>query len=226
MSRTLKTVYSWAFEARGGGAGGGAGSLAFPFDATENPLGAPWIGGETAGLDWQNMQSSGGVAHGVGASPIETGYDDNIAALTGYAANQYIEGVIHKAGGYAPAVAHEIELHLRCTIAANSITTYEFLMNSGGAFQIVRWDGAIGNFYTGISGTNQNGGLVGVVNGDVMRFEVTGSNFSVKQNGVLKLTFTDATYSSGSPGVGAFWRPDASIVPGSFGFSHVTVGNL
>lgn len=199
--------------------------IVFTFDATENPLGAPWINGDVVGLDWQNMQSSGGNAHGIAASP--TGYDDNIAALTGFNSNHYIEATVYKAGGYSPAITHEIELHVRCLIAENSITSYELLIpNASAGWQVVRWDGPVGTFYTGITPTAHNGGPVSIVNGDVIRYEVNGSDFSVKRNGVLIWTFTDATYSGGGPGVAAFWRSDASIVPGSFGFSSVTVGNL
>ena len=213
-------------------AGGGFGPPAtatppatFLFESTENPLGSPWVNGDVTGLDWQDMQSGSGNVYGIASSP--SSYDDNIAALTGYNTNHYVEGTIYRAGGYAPAVAHEIELHVRCAITANSITSYELLMNSDAEWQVVRWDGAIGNFYTGITPTNHNGGPgTACVHGDVIRFEVSGSDFSVKKNGTLVWTFTDTTHTNGGPGVGAFWRPEASAVPSSLGFSQVTGGNL
>jgi hypothetical protein len=198
----------------------------FEFATTENPLGSPWRNGAANGLDWQDMQSGSGNAYGTGASPgAET---DPIACLTGYNANHYIEATIFRAGGYSPAINHEIELHTRCTISANSITSYEFLMNTAGNYQVVRWDGAIGVLDFTITVTEQNGGPTGLmcVNGDVVRIEVTGSNFTMKLNGTTLATWTDSTYSTGGPGIASFWRPDVSIVPSSLGFSRVVVGNL
>jgi hypothetical protein len=198
----------------------------FEFAAVENPLGSPWRNGAADGRDWRNMQSGSDNAYGVGASPTE--FDDNIACLTGYNANHYIEGTIFCAGGYSPAINHEIELHVRCTIATGSITSYEFLMNTSGNYQVVRWDGALNSVNFGITVTEFNGGPTGrmCVNGDVVRVEVTGSNFTMKLNGTTLATWTDSTYSTGGPGIAAFWRVDGSIVPSSLGFSRVVVGNL
>lgn len=197
------------------------------FSLTENPINESggWRGGLTHGTDWQNMQTGSGNAYGVGASP--TGYDDNVACRTGaFTRSQFVEGVIWRASGYSPSIVHEIELMLHCTIAANNITAYELLMNSAGNFALARWDGTVGNVFFGISPTNQNGGPVGIVNGDVIRFSDDGAgNFTMKQNGVVVWTFSDATWQAGSPGMASFWRPDASIVPASFGFQSLSWGN-
>jgi len=195
------------------------------FPLTENPIseGGKWLNGATDGIAWQNMQTGSGNAYGTGASPSDT--NDNVASLIGYPANHYVQATIFRAGGYSPAIAHEVELLVRCTITANNIKAYEFLMNSAGAFDVVRWNGPL-NSFDSLTFSDQNGGPTAVVDGDVIRIEAVGSNFTMKQNGIIKRTWTDATHATGNPAMGAFWRPDASIVPSSFGFKDFAAGAL
>lgn len=203
-----------------------SGPMSTTFDADQNPLltqGGVWIGGETTGLIFQDMMVSGGVAHGIGASPDT--YDDNIACLTGHAANHFVEAVIYRAAGYAPAVPHEIELHVRMTIIPNEYVTYDWVMDTSGGYFAFRIDGPIGS-YTPMSFTNLNGGPVGLVDGHVWRLRVVGSVFTVSQNGVDVATWTDTTHAAGNPGIGMFWRPHASIVREALGFTSLLTGNL
>jgi hypothetical protein len=171
------------------------------------------------------MQTGSGNVYGTAASPSNA--DDNIACLTGFPANQYVQATVFRAGGYDPTPSvHEIELHVSCTITAHSITSYEFLMNSAGAFQVVRWNGALNDFFTGISVNTFNGGPTAVVDGDVMRVERVGNNFSMYQNAVLKWTWTDGNVTGGAPGVAAFWGSPTNIVAANFGFKDFTAGAM
>lgn len=198
--------------------------LSFDFATDENPLGAPWVHGGVTGLDWGNMKALGGNAVGANFSP--TGYDDPVACIPSISGDQFVEGVVYIAGGYAPVDNHEIELHLRCTIAANSIITYEVLFNIGtSAFQIVRWLGTIGSFDFTITGTAQNGGMVAPVDGTVIRFQVVGNLFSIFQDGVLKYTFTSSAHTAGGPGIAAFVRPGDTVLA-NYGWKSITAGSL
>lgn len=178
------------------------------FAANENPLseGGEWRNGQVAGLDWNNMKSVNGAA--VGAHIADgPSYDDPIACLTRtFPRGQYIKGIVFVDAGYAPPGSHECELHLLCTITSNSIQSYEFLIDPiSETFQIMRWNGTIGDL-TPLTVTDHNGGPVPAVDGDEFEFRCDQSgNFSVFQNGVLVWTFTDTTFTSGTPAIAAFW---------------------
>lgn len=208
--------------------GGGGGLNTFGpdnFSPNANPCDPTvWFLGANDGLDWNNPQSSSGHACGTTASP---GSDtDNTACRKGtFARKQFVQATCFRQGGYSPAVVHEIELLLHCTISAHSITTYECLFNSAGNFQLARWDGALDNVNFGISVTNQNGGPIAVVDGQVVKVQDDGAgNFSLFQAGTLVATWSDSTWTGGAPGHAYFWRPDASIVPASMGWTNMTGG--
>lgn len=208
------------------GAGGGVVfSSAFAF--TENPLrdGTSWREGKADGVNWNNVQTNGARAFGTADSP--TNDDDNIACLNPavftFTDNQYIQGTVFIASGYAPVTNHEIELHIGTVIGASSITTMEFLINMSGTSAMARWDGALNNVVFPIP---TGPGTTIVTTGDVFRFERTGSTYTVKQNGTLIYTLVDATRVGGTPGIATFSRPNASIVQSSFGWSLITAGNL
>lgn len=192
---------------------------------TANPISSTnWLLGLTDGLDWNDVQASGSHFCGINSSP---GSDtDNTAARKGtFHRKQFIQATCFRAASYNPAQVHEIELLLHCSITAHNITTYEVLLNSGGGFEINRWDGALDNVFFGLSITNHNGGPTNPANGDVFRFEDDGAgNFSLYQNTVLVATFSDTTWTGGAPGHAYFWRPSGSITPTSFGWTAMTGG--
>jgi hypothetical protein len=201
------------------------------FTSTENPVsqGGIWLNGLTNGLQWNDMQTNGAGVFGVSASP--SFYDDNVACINptvfSFGARQYIKGVIKRAGGYAPTMTHEIELHLRCTIGPNSVSTMELLMDSANSSTMNRWNGDL-NDVTILGPTGA--GIGALVDGDEVLFRVDENGvFEAFKNGsgTAALTITDTTpvLATGTPGVAAFWRPDASVVPTSFGFKSIEVGN-
>ena len=198
------------------------------FPLTENPIseGGAWVNGLATGLDWQNMQTGSGNAYATATNP--SAFDDNCAHLTGFSANHSIEGVVHKAGGYAPADVHEIELLVRCTITAQSAKAYEVLMDTAGNFQYVRWNGPVNDatfdLFTDGSGT----GPGTVANGDIIRAEMVGDWLTLFKNGSQVFTARDVTagkLTTGNPGIGSFMRGNGNVLA-SFGWQSIVAGNL
>jgi len=170
------------------------------------------------------MQSNG--ADALGTQPAPSEFDDNVAcinpAIFTFTRRQYIKGIVSREVGYNPAQNHELELQLLCTIGANSITTYELLMDTAGNSTINRWNGALND----VSFLSPAGSGIGAIaDGDEIHFRVDeNGNFTAFKNGASALTLTDATYTSGTPGIAAFWRPHASIVIASLGFKSIETG--
>lgn len=178
------------------------------FAGTESPIceGGSWQNGKTngtgscagiiGGIDWNDMAKQPGFAYNVNGS----GFSDGTAIVTGaWGATQYVRGVAKCNGSDTNP---EIELRVRSTIAAHSITGYEMdLACNSGAGQfvaIVRWNGPNGNF-TVLTPGNSNG----VSTGDVVEATAVGCVLNVYVNRALVATATDCTYSSGAPGIGS-----------------------
>jgi hypothetical protein len=202
--------------------------------APENPIcentgsGCNWIGGSTAGGSrWGNVQTVSGKAFGV-SEPTQFG--DPTAILTGtWGPNQTVTAVAKIAVNHTGSCCHELELRLRMTISANSITGYEAYcseMPDNRYCSIARWNGANGS-YVNLAGENNTY----VRNGDVMMATVTGTNptsISLYMNGTLVLTATDTgaagngfgafgPFTSGNPGIGFYDQQDGAW--SDFGFS-------
>jgi len=190
-----------------------AGTYTTNFPLTENPIseGGRWINGKDVGLDWQNVQTIPGQSSGTqNGNSINLGiYDDSTAVLTGpWGPNQTVQATV-VSGNQNTSAIEEVELRLRTTISAHSITGYELDFrntNPGGYVAIVRWNGPLNNF-TGLAG--ENNAYHGIKNGDVISGTVVGSLISVYVNAVLVCQATDSTYTGGSPGVG-FWMSGAA----------------
>ena len=199
------------------------GSYSTSFGATENPLsaGGVWTNGAQVGLDWSNVQTGSGNAYGTAINSPPP-YNDSIACLSGFSANQYIEGIVHKAAGYNPPDNHEIELFVRCAISAHNARGYEVNVQSNGAYsQIVRWNGPANDYFAmAASGP----GFGTPAHGDVMRVEVKGNTITVFKNGAQVLIATDASFSTGNPGIGFWCRPGGTLA--SFGWQSITAGGL
>lgn len=173
----------------------GAYSTKFPL--TENPIseGGKWINGGVVGLDWTNISTTPGLAIGhEGDIP----FSDATAILAGmWKADQEAEATVY---ALSPTVScgQEVELRLRTSIAAHSITGYEVSFSTAfGGLLIARWNGSLGDFDVLL---NQSGMIA--KNGDVVRATIVGNVISAYVNGVLVGQATDSTYASGSPGMG------------------------
>lgn len=194
------------------------------FGATENPIseGGVWINGGATGLDWNNIQTSGGNAL---ATRIETSappYDDPIACLDStkfsIGANQYAQATIFKNAGYTGS--HECELLLRFAITAHSATGYEVYWSNNGGLVLVRWNGAINDF-TALTSTNPGA----PTDGAVLRVEISGSTITAKINGATQFTWTDSTWATGMPGIGQNpYTPGGDVT--QQGWKDFTAGSL
>jgi len=171
-------------------------------------------------LAWQNFQTGSGNAFATATNPTQ--FDDSLAHLSGFGANQYIEGVVHRAAGYNPTDPHEIELLLRFAITANNARGYEILMDSQGSHQIVRWNGPVGDF-TVLPTTGPGTGPI--ANGNVIRAEMRGSVITVFKNGTPVSQATDTTFPTGNPGIGSFMRGTGNVLS-SMGWQSIEAGDL
>ncbi len=183
--------------------------------------GGAWRNGRAVGLDWSDVQSDGGIAFAT-AFNLPPPYDDSIAFLSGFAADHFIEGVVFKAPGYAPAVNHEIELFVRGDISSHNARGYEVNVQSNGAYsEIVRWEGPL-NMYTPLTTTGP--GLGTPVNGDLIRAEVRGTVITVYKNGSFAMSATDSVFTTGNPGVGFWCRPSGTL--DRYGWQSIRAGDL
>jgi hypothetical protein len=216
--------------AGGSGTGGAAGSgvtrtYTTMFPLTENPIseGGNWINGQTDGLDWHDMSTTPGLAigHQSGSS-----YTDGTALLTGtWGPTQSADAVVHAVKPQDDCY-QEVELRLRSTLAAHSCTGYEISFKatetSGAYLIIVRWNGAVGDFSYLL---NVSGAQYGVTEGDVVKATIAGNVITAYLNGVQMGSATDATYATGSPGMGMnLETADSTCVGtnGNYGYTRYT----
>jgi hypothetical protein len=218
---------------RGGGSGtsvpnikirGGGGTPNDPFSttfpATENPIsqGGIWKNGQADGLDWTNVRTTTNFAFGTESGG--GGFDDSTALLNNvsWGPDQTAQGtVVVTRASSDSGTAEEVELRLRSTLTAHSSTGYEVLCSVNSTvryIQIVRWNGAFGDF------TLLKDGTSGCSNGDVLKATAIGSTIAGYINGVLVISITDSTYTTGTPGMGFYLnKGDAGAFASDYGFS-------
>jgi hypothetical protein len=195
------------------------------FDLDEDPIseGGMWLNGRKDGIDWIDVIAKSGVAFGAvsrmgvperrkeqgnlaadadEAAP-EGDYDDPTAVLTGeWGKNQHGTATVFSRNPTEDWF-QEVQFRLRHTMTARSCTGYEVFwrcLKSDTAYaEIVRWDGAVGNW---TSLARRVGNEFGVQHGDVVEATIEGDVLKGFINGVEVITATDATYSSGAPGIG------------------------
>jgi hypothetical protein len=178
-------------------------SYATSFSGMENPLseGGRWHHANNA---WLKVQKKGGLAMTTG---INFSYDDAYSLLSGYPANQVGRAKVVVRPDRDCSCSHEVEVLLRMTDGADFVRGYEVYMScpnisSGDSdVQIVRWNGAMGDF------SLLSGGVArGSAAGGVLTAKVIGSQIDALWNGQLVATATDGMHTSGQPGIGFFRR--------------------
>lgn len=199
------------------------------FSTTQNPLSENgiWLNGHTDGLVWQDFKALSGVAcAGAASSTLNPPFDDAVAIVKSsaiaLAANQYIQGVVRRAGGYSPGNTHELGLFVRGACTANNIRGYEAYLNHTGNHSVVRWNGPINDF-TVLGGENISA-VTTPADGDVVRLEATGTTINFYQNGLLRTQVTDSTWTNGQSGLQSYMI--AGGTPESYGYDSITTGNL
>ena len=206
------------------------------FPATEDPISENnnWINGAATGLDWGNVQTTPGLAFGTvvsGGPP----YNDSAAALSGtWASNQSACGTVFINPSLARDSAPlEVEIHVRFSIAAHNTTGYEFNYGLGTSSTAgflyagtVRWNGPLNNF-TGLGGPS--GVPPALQTGDVFCASAIGSTLKawVVRAGatIVSWTYSDATYSGGSPGMG-FYNQGSLSDNSNFGFTSYQASEI
>jgi len=205
----------------------GGNSYTTKFPVAENPIsdGGRWINGKSAGLKWQNVRTTPGLA--IGTQTGRAGqYDDSTAVLSGtWGLNQTVQATAYVTDPNCGVGSQEVELRLRSTVLANSNTGYEVNFStckgiaSDSYMQIVRWNGPLGD-YTVLS--EHRGRNYGVQNGDLVKATISGTTvatINVYVNGQQMGQATDPkAFTSGNPGIG-FWLKEA-FDPTTYGFSN------
>ena len=176
------------------------------------------------GLDWHDVSTTPGLAigHQSGSS-----YTDGTALLTGaWGPTQTVEAVVHTVNP-KESCYQEVEMRLRSTLTAHSCTGYEISFKatkSAGAYLIiVRWNGPVGDF-TYLDELHAAPSTAST-EGDIVKATIVGNVITAYLNGVAVGTATDATYTTGSPGMGMnLETSDASCVGtnGDYGFTRFT----
>jgi len=181
------------------------------FPLSENPIseGGIWLNGYTDGDDWGDVLTSGGVAYPASGS---ASFDDPTALVTGTWGNdQTVEATVYISS--YPSGVGEVELRLRSNISAGVNTGYEILysVSNGTTYhEIVRWNGAPGNFdYL----YQKPGGMSRLSNGNKIKVTIIGNIITsyvdygagYVQQGTADITSIGGTvYNSGCPGIGFY----------------------
>jgi hypothetical protein len=164
-----------------------------------------WRQGKRDGRDWLDVKTGGGLAYG---SAVSTGYNDCVACRDNYNNDRHTAiATIRKDPAYVPPGNPEVELIVGCNISSGSIRLYEFLWAHAGTWQIVRWNGAIGDFNFGLPAIGSGPGVP--KDGDIMELRYDATNpaevvLRCYKNGQLVATARDSTpgrITSGNPGL-------------------------
>ncbi|HVU01277.1 MAG TPA: hypothetical protein VHE30_05980 [Polyangiaceae bacterium] len=189
------------------------------FDLAESPISenGAW---HHAGVDWTKVDTEDGNAVGTQLLGVNrsgpTAYDDSYAYLSGFPADQRATAVVHL-GTIDGSCTHEVEIILRWADSDHSARGYECNVAWDGSYaQIVRWNGAVGD-YTYL---DENGSVPGGIHdGDIVSASAIGNTITLSVNGTVRATATDATFTDGNPGVG-FWRGMSGCgTRGDYGFT-------
>jgi hypothetical protein len=189
------------------------------FDLTENPIseGAAWRRASNA---WTNVRTANGIAFGTNGTANT--YDDSYALLSGFGPDQQAEAVVFRSPTLKSGITHEVELLLRFSDDAYNARGYECLFSYDGGVQIVRWNGALGDFTVlPTSGAGKFGREL--VSGDVTKATIVGKVISTYINGVLRAQTIDSNFASGQPGIGFFTRPGGNSE--NFGMTSYTASS-
>ncbi len=174
------------------------------FDLTENPISEAgyW---RRAANSWTNVRTANGNAFGTNGRANR--YDDSYALLSGFGPNQQAQAVIQRSPELASDVTHEVELLLRFSDGAGYARGYECLFAYFGGVQIVRWNGAVGDFTVLkiLRGAERMGREL--QSGDRIKATILGTVISVYINDELMAETEDSTFVTGQPGISFFTRP-------------------
>jgi hypothetical protein len=190
------------------------------FSDLERPVsaGGAW---HHLGTFWSLVRSADG--HAMGTQTGSRGYDDSYAYLSGFGPDQTVRATLWfdrtDDGDY-----REVELLLRWSDSRDSARGYECNLAWSGAYaEIVRWNGAPGNFTYITRQRRFDAGIMPPATGDVLEATIAGSVIRVyldKNDGKgdrLIAIGRDETFKDGGPGLGLFIQ--GNVDPSRFGFT-------
>jgi hypothetical protein len=191
------------------------------FQRDENPIseGGKWFNGGKDGIDWYDVITKNGVAHG---AVSKGAYTDPTALLTGsWGKNQKAKARVFSRNP-TEKYYQEVEIRLRSTLTPHRCTGYEVfwrcLKTPHAYAEIVRWNGKVGDW---TSLKKHTGARYGVEDGDLVEATIVGNVIKGYINGVEVITATDSTFVEGSPGMGFNYGVEQSN--GDFGFTSYEV---
>ena len=196
---------------------GSASSYSTNFDATESPISQGGAWHRANNTIWTDVDTANGIAFGTNGA--RDTYDDSYALLSGFGPDQTATAVIARSPALNTSIDHEVELLLRFTDGPTTAQGYECLLTFFGNVQIVRWNGALGDFT--VLPTTGPGSVGNIASGDVFKATIVGNTISAYVNGTLIAQATDSVYTSGQPGIGFFTRPGGNSA--NFGITSYSV---
>lgn len=194
------------------------------FGSNANPIASPWVSPNVT--NFFDVQTTGGIACGTVAS--DTGYPDCYAFHSGYSGDYEIEAGIFKSGSINTGINHEVELHVCMTQNGTSVQSVEWLINQGGDWQCMKWEGANPGapFFTEITPTG-SGSPGAPSTGHRMKFRKIGTALTMHYDsggGFSERWAATSPFSSGGPGVAFFVRDGGNVQ--HFGFTDVIIRPL
>lgn len=174
---------------------------------------------------WQKIRTSGGAALAANYTEV---FDDAYAYLGSWSGGNDYDVV---ATAYWPSElkAGEIEILLRVSDNNTQVHAYEVLYNVGGGWQVVRWNGNLGDYQVILNGGSVPGS--GGHNGNQFRAKIVGSLITVYwRNSPSDAWSTlgsvsDSTYPTGKPGMAIYVHQADGNING-VGFQDYQVNGL
>jgi hypothetical protein len=191
------------------------------FQVDENPITerGKWLNGRNDGLDWYNVVTEHGVAHG---AVSQGAYTDPTALLAGtWGRNQIVNAKVFSRN-QTEKYYQEVEIRLRSNLTPHRCTGYEVfwrcLKTEHAYVEIVRWNGKVGDW---TSLKKHTGARFGVQDGDSVSASIVGDVIKGYLNGVEVISARDNTYHDGNPGMGFNYGVEKTN--GDFGFTSYEV---
>jgi hypothetical protein len=191
------------------------------FQLDEDPISeaGKWLNGGKDGIDWYDVVTRNGIAHG---TVSKGAYTDPTALLAGtWEKNQKVKARVFSRNP-TEKYYQEVEIRLRSRLSPHRCTGYEVfwrcLKTPNAYVEIVRWNGKVGDW---TSLKKLSGPQYGVKDGDLVEATITGNVIKGFINGVEVISVTDDTYTEGSPGMGFNYGVGDSN--GDFGFTSYEV---
>jgi len=180
---------------------------------------------------YANLITVGSPNRAVGSQTGTGGFNDSYAYLSAFAPNVSVQATVYKDVTIDTVNGeHEVELLLRMADSGTTARCYECNYSSiGGYAQIVRWNGALGDF----SILADSGGFTAPVTGDVVKATIVGgtiTSFIKRASGgdfVPLVQFTDNVWTDGQPGIGMWLNTAAHFADEQkFGFTDFSVTDI